>query len=455
MSAPIDLAARDAVGAGNDRGTETVTPREAPIRSEPQSTDDGDAKAAEKLRLPEKKEADMTIGEKEQQEEEEGTATTSSSSSSPAGVETHDHSKRRVPEPIRTPTDEQRRDQLSHQNDGTHHSLPHPHHPYGTTPTSASHPTSPSCQHLRSSSPRPLHSPASSQIFERDVQESTTLPSELSPAIPNHIQTEDMIPPVLEASSIAITDDDLSPDAVEIVMHSAHLPAAVPVAAGGGSDSGHGYGSSEEGLGHHHYHHHPHLSNIQEGENVHVTTTATAAATATTDPTASLDSHDVRRLSFISFADVVQGEHAEQAEYAETGGKDPTGLSSSALLSPTLSHSTTNNSTTTTSTLSDSYNNANHGGLARRSPSPVLGSQAGSFHHAMTNDSGRGVDVASGGGGGGGGMVGHGSSGAGDLTIETMRQALRRTGSGDLGGGTRSQPLSPVVGKEEGFGGGS
>lgn len=72
----------------------------------------------------------------------------------------------------------------------------------------------------RSSSPG-LHSPASSQIFERDVQE-----PEPSPAIPAHIKTEDHIPPALDASSLAITDDHLNPDEVEIVMHSAHQPAS-------------------------------------------------------------------------------------------------------------------------------------------------------------------------------------------------------------------------------------
>jgi hypothetical protein len=66
-----------------------------------------------------------------------------------------------------------------------------------------------------------LHSPASSQIFERNVQE-----PEPSPAIPAHIKTEDHIPAALDASSLAITDDHLNPDEVEIVMHVAHQPAA-------------------------------------------------------------------------------------------------------------------------------------------------------------------------------------------------------------------------------------
>lgn len=72
----------------------------------------------------------------------------------------------------------------------------------------------------RSSSPG-LHSPASSQIFERNVQE-----PEPSPAIPAHIKTEDHIPAALDASSLAITDNHLNPDEVEIVMHAAHQPAA-------------------------------------------------------------------------------------------------------------------------------------------------------------------------------------------------------------------------------------
>ena len=77
----------------------------------------------------------------------------------------------------------------------------------------------------RSSSPG-LHSPASSQIFERNVQE-----PEPSPAIPAHIKTEDHIPAALDASSLAITDNQLNPDEVEIVMHAAHQPAAA-VSAG-------------------------------------------------------------------------------------------------------------------------------------------------------------------------------------------------------------------------------
>lgn len=78
----------------------------------------------------------------------------------------------------------------------------------------------------RSASPG-LHSPASSAIFERNVQE-----PEDSTAIPAHIKTEDHIPPALDASSLAITDDHLNPDEVEIVMHSAHQPASTAVAGG-------------------------------------------------------------------------------------------------------------------------------------------------------------------------------------------------------------------------------
>ena len=82
---------------------------------------------------------------------------------------------------------------------------------------------------MRSSSPR-LHSPASSEIFERNVQEpvSSTLQGELSPAhIPSHVITEDHIPPALEASANAITSDELNPDEVEVITATAHQPAAV------------------------------------------------------------------------------------------------------------------------------------------------------------------------------------------------------------------------------------
>jgi hypothetical protein len=152
--------------------------------------------------------------------------------------------------------------------------------------------TSPS-RGIRSSSPR-LLSPASSLIFERNVQESH-IPDDLSHVIPSHMQTEDHIPSVLEASSLAITDDHLNPDEVEIVTYSAHSRAAESVPTG----TPHGDVQS------------PTSSAILSSPLAH------EAAGMDLDEAASsygaIDTTDPRRLSFISFADVVQAEHAENS----------------------------------------------------------------------------------------------------------------------------------------------
>ena len=250
-------------------------------------------------------------------------------------------------------------------------------HPYGA-------PASPS-RNLSSSSPG-IPSPASSQIFERSVQEDG-LASSASPAIPAHITTENHIPPVLDASSVAITDDHLNPDNVEIIMHSAHQPAAVTVTGAGTSEAT--GGSWQEDL----------------------------VAHPDQDDAASnygaLDSNDVRRLSFISFADVVHAEHVDH----------------SGSVAPSIS-----------SPLAASRN---------RSPSPVrspLSSQGlGGSPVASGSDSSRGLETSPSRGGHvlGSTYSGHSSPTGGELTIETMRQALRKTGSGDLSG-ARSAPMSAV-----------
>ena len=259
-----------------------------------------------------------------------------------------------------------------------------------TMPKTASHPyspTSPSRQ-LHSSSPAPP-SPASSQIFERHVQEASLAISEQAP-IPGHIATENHIPPVLDASTEAITNEELNPDNVEIVMHSAHQPAALTV-TGTGLNEAAGISSPDD-----------------------------FAVQPDNEDTASnygnLDSADVRRLSFISFADVVHAEHAHDTSSSTTG-----------VVSPLVSHN--------------------------RSPSPIrspLSSQlsgspimSGSVSTGRLETSpNRGVK----------GTVSPPPSqspvGGGELTIETMRQALRKTGSGDLSS-ARSAPLS-ATGDNEG-----
>jgi hypothetical protein len=246
-------------------------------------------------------------------------------------------------------------------------------------------PSSPQ-RNLYSSSPR-VGSPAGSQIFERDVQESA-LPAPNSPAIPSHIQTENHIPPVLDASSEAITNNKLDPDTVEIVMHSSHQPAAVTVT---------GVGSSEATGG---------------------TWADDLIAHPDKDDAASnygaLDSTDVHRLSFISFSDIVQSEHAEHA-----GSRDSIYVAGLSSLSS---------------------------GGVNRSPSPVrspVSSQGfGTSPPTSKSASIKGVEMSPRAKGVGSPVLTNAPANGGELTIETMRQALRRTGSGDLSG-VRS-PISPA-----------
>jgi hypothetical protein len=245
----------------------------------------------------------------------------------------------------------------------------------------------------RSTSPG-LHSPASSAIFERNVQE-----PEDSSAIPAHIKTEDHIPPALDASSLAITDDHLNPDEVEIVMHSAHQPASSAV-VGGMSDSVYS----------------PSLAHEESMASSHVDVNEPASNYG------SLDMTDPRRLSFISFADVVQAEHVEQ-------DREMLG-SSDALQFQSLSSTAANRSP------SPVRSPASSRGMSA-SP-PMSGAASPKFaDHGRTRSPGSPMSPM------------HGTSspplGTGEppLQIETMRQALRKTHSGDLSG-HRSQPLSAV-----------
>ncbi|MCJ1468220.1 hypothetical protein MMC07_006848 [Pseudocyphellaria aurata] len=262
-------------------------------------------------------------------------------------------------------------------------------HPYGA-------PASPS-RNVHTSSPH-VSSPASSQIFERNVQEDG-LHASASPAIPAHITTENHIPPVLDASSAAITNDHLNPDNVEIVTHSAHQPAAVTVTGAGISEAAGGLWQDDLVA---------HPDNDDAASNY-----------------GALDANDVRRLSFISFADVVHAEHAEHADHSNN--RDSVHLSGTSTIPPLAAFN--------------------------RSPSPVR--SPGSSHglggspSLSGSASFQGLDTSSNyvGRGPGSPFSGHSPPTGGELTIETMRQALRKTGSGDLSG-ARSQPISAVGGDD-------
>ncbi|KAJ4361721.1 hypothetical protein N0V95_001614 [Ascochyta clinopodiicola] len=239
----------------------------------------------------------------------------------------------------------------------------------------------------RSSSPG-LHSPASSQIFERNVQE-----PELSPAIPNHVKTEDMIPPALDASALAITDDHLNPEKVEIVTHSAHQAAATTVSAS--------------------------MADSVYSPSLAPDDSAPSAHADTTDPTpnyGSLDTDDVKRLSFISFADVVQAEHVESDRESFGPGE---GIQFMSLNSTSANRSPSPVRSPLSSTSPPTSGAPSEKGVEHeRTRSPSSPSPSHVAHNAPLSE-----ELP--------------------LQVETMREAIRKTGtSGETP--PHSQPLSPV-----------
>lgn len=251
--------------------------------------------------------------------------------------------------------------------------------------------TSPT-RRIRSASPG-LHSPASSLIFERNVQEEP-LSDELSQKIPHHIHTEDRIPAVLEASSIAITDKELNPDEVEIVSLQAHQPAEATVP---------GHAETASGT----------LSPTSLYDEAAMSNSTLQEPDAAASNYGSHDAADVRRLSFISFADVVQSEHADynkdmHMSFASTANRSP-----SPLRSPASSHGFGPSPPTSGAPSIKGFD------IASRLP----GSPTSHATHSLPHT-------------------------GGELMVETMRQALRKTASGDLsdarGPSSPSQPLSAL-----------
>lgn len=251
-----------------------------------------------------------------------------------------------------------------------------------------------------STSPR-LSSPAGSQIFERDVQDSTVLKPN-SPAIPTHIQTENYIPPVLDDASEAITNNKLDPDTVEIVTHMSHQPASVTVT--GAPNSPYDQHSSNEWAAE--------LASFAD---------RIGMSSETASNYGSLDSADVRRLSFISFADVVQSEHS--ASLNSPTSRDNIHLAGLTSLPPSALNRSPSpiRSPVSSQGLGTSPPTSNPGsmkGVEMSPPRKLMGSPK---------------------------ITQHSLAAPGDLNIETMRQALRRTGSTDLAS-ARSMPVSPIDG---------
>ncbi|KAG8625106.1 hypothetical protein KVT40_006857 [Elsinoe batatas] len=261
----------------------------------------------------------------------------------------------------------------------------------------------------RSASP-PQLSAASSLIFERNVQESTLSP-DAAPGIPAHIKTEDQIPPALEASSLAITDNHLGPEEVEIVTHTAHQPAAAIIAES--------IPSAHQSV--------DHLAlSPQDSQHESIASPTHHEGEDSAQSYGTLDPNDVRRLSFISFADVVHGEHAE------------TGSIHSLQHMP----------------LSSATDIGQHQSPNPNRPISPTRSPLSSFSQPFSPDVTTPPTTASGPGSAKGVELSPARSlnaspiGSpqqhGGLAIETLGQALRKTASRDLSGFNRSPPGSAV-----------
>ena len=375
MSAvPASARQEDGGASGESKGSSAPLLSQGPQDSSKLagSTDLGDATKTRK------RDFFKTLGKNKDEDKQKKLSSTSSTSSTTAAPQIAPLGGLRPASPMRS----------------TDVGSPH-RHPYAS-------PGSPG--HAMQGSPRP-HSPASSMIFERNVQEDVA-PAEASPGIPSHVITENHIPPALDASTEAITNKKIDPDTVEIITHATHQPASVTITGAGGIDhpSLAGPMLSEETLPSPipHSLHRDQRHDAETGSNY-----------------GSLDSGDVRRLSFISFADVV---HAEQEHGGSVAGdrRDSAHLSGPTMAPP-------------------------------RSPSPIrspVSSAAfGTSPPTSVAASVKGLEASP-------QRAPHGTAspplpGTGsplansELNIETMSQALRSPASGDLSG-VRSGQVSAI-----------
>ncbi|KAK6530716.1 hypothetical protein TWF281_007555 [Arthrobotrys megalospora] len=205
---------------------------------------------------------------------------------------------------------------------------------------------------------------STSSIFERNVQDTALPPG--SPSIPTHFSTENHIPAVLEATSLAITDSSVDPDRVEIVSSTSHHPVLSHPETYSNPWAEESAHSGDESIGHGY--------------------------------TSSLASADKRRLSFISFADVVQAEN-EQASHSSTN-----------LDSSQISKSTVNNR-------APSLRSNSPIRTPPQVPHSPPGTGLGLSDFSMEKDMSIPAPAAT-----------HHS----EVTVETLSQALRKHGSADF-----------------------
>lgn len=279
---------------------------------------------------------------------------------------------------------------------------------------------------LRSSSPR-LHSPASSEIFERNVQEPipiSTLSNEVTPAhIPAHVLTEDSIPPALEASAQAITSEELNPDEVEIVTSSSHQPAAASVLESSTSHADLNSLQSPFPL------RHELSADSEPSSSLHASSILPGLEDDGASNYGQLDPTDVRRLSFISFKDIVNSEQNQlmASSLGEIGSRDSLHIAGAT----SIGERAASPLRSPRSPISIS-SQTQSGGLTTPPPATNVNPMAASLEQSPVRLSSPG-------------------SQAGDLNIETMRQSIKKTASGDLSGvrqgsdgGMRSAGMSPV-----------
>jgi hypothetical protein len=211
-----------------------------------------------------------------------------------------------------------------------------------------------------------------------------------------------------------ITDAKLNPDEVEIVMHSAHQPASSHV----GHTEAPGPLSSPLSLGNSH-------GDVPSLSPAAALSESTTSVDEQGNHYGSIDSSDVRRLSFISFADVVQGEHAH-----DNGSLPPKDLhtsfsstmanrSPSPVRSPASSRVPADFGLSPPTSGTPSIKGVDIAGAGKQQPSVgTFPASPGSFATQSPNLSGS------------------------ELHVETMSQALRNTRSGDLT--APANPTSPI-----------